>query len=89
MRRWVGQLCVTVAVLAGAATAAGARELETAAEIIAAHIREQGYSCKHALDAGTIVRARPNQQMWTLQCGDRSYRVRLTPGMGSQVQRRK
>lgn len=92
MRRWVGQLCVMVAVIAVAATAtdADARDLETEAEIIAAHIREQGYLCKQALHARhDRARSRPNQQVWTLNCGDRSYRVRLTPDMGSQVQRLK
>jgi hypothetical protein len=90
MRRWVGQLCVMVAVIAVAAnpTGAGARELETSAEIIAAHIREQGYPCKQALNAQRDrARSRPNQQVWTLHCADRRYRVRLTPDMGSRVQR--
>jgi hypothetical protein len=90
MQMRVGQIAVIVGLLVAASTArdAAGGQLETSAEIIAAHIRQQGYACRDALNARRDGgRSKPNEQVWLLNCGDRRYRVRLTPDMGSQVQR--
>ncbi len=79
--------------IAGASFATGAvpsaaEQRETAADIIAAHIRTQGYACDKALGAVRIRRAsRPDQAVWTLRCSNASYRVRLIPDMAAQVEK--
>ncbi|HZT48278.1 MAG TPA: hypothetical protein VFA64_09915 [Hyphomicrobiaceae bacterium] len=79
--------------IAGASFATGAvpsaaEQRETAADIIAAHIRTQGYACDKALGAVRIRRAsRPDQAVWTLRCSNASYRVRLIPNMAAQVEK--
>jgi len=79
--------------IAGASFATGAvpsaaEQRQTAADIIAAHIRTQGYACDKALGAVRIRRAsRPDQAVWTLRCSNASYRVRLIPNMAAQVEK--
>ncbi|KAB2912301.1 MAG: hypothetical protein F9K29_19800 [Hyphomicrobiaceae bacterium] len=80
--RWppalAGILCIS-------APAAGA--LENPADIIAAHIRQQGYACNDALQAIRSRRAsRPNQAAWILRCDNATYRVRLIPDMAAHVE---
>ena len=59
---------------------------EAPAEIIAAHIRRQGYACETALSAVRNREAsRPNEAVWTLRCDNGSYRVRLVPDMAAEV----
>ena len=55
-------------------------------EIIAAQIRDQGYSCDKALSA---ERERPESDdaVWILKCENATYRVRLIPDMAAKVER--
>jgi hypothetical protein len=59
---------------------------ETPKDIIAAHIRMQGFACENPVsaehDRGS---SRPNEAVWLLKCENRSYRVRLVPDMAANV----
>jgi hypothetical protein len=61
---------------------------ESPKEIIAAHIRSQGYECDAPQSAKRDLRAsRPGEAVWLLKCADASYRVRLIPDMAAVVER--
>jgi hypothetical protein len=83
----------TIAVLAAAATGVlgsplMAAEEERPAEIIAAHIRMQGYECEKPLGAQRNRRAsKPNEAAWTLRCSNAVYNVRLIPDMAAHVEK--
>jgi hypothetical protein len=73
--------------LACTALAAPASAQEKTAEIIAAHIRMQGYACDNALAAEHNVQAsRPNEAIWMLRCSNGTYRVRLVPDLAAHVE---
>jgi hypothetical protein len=60
---------------------------EVPAEIIAAHIRQQGYACEKALSAQRDQKeSKPDEPLWTLRCSNASYRVRLIPDMAARVE---
>jgi len=60
---------------------------ETPAQIIAAHVRQQGYGCDKALGAERDPQAsRPDEAVWTLRCNNATYRVRLVPDMAAKVE---
>jgi hypothetical protein len=64
----------------------GAAVAETPKEIIAAHIRMQGFACHKPVSAERDRAAsRPNEAVWLLKCKDYSYRVRLIPNMAADV----
>jgi hypothetical protein len=71
--------------LCGAATAALAQE--TPKDVIAAHVRLQGYKCdapKSATrDAGA---SRPGEAAWVIVCEDARYKVRLIPHMADVIE---
>jgi hypothetical protein len=81
------------AVLGAAATGAfgsvvAAAAQEKPAEIIAAHIRMQGYECVKPLGAQRNRRAsKPNETAWTLRCSNAVYNVRLIPDMAAHVEK--
>lgn len=61
---------------------------ESAASIIAAQIRKQGFACKtpkSATKEGQV--SRPDLPVWLLDCGDASYRVQLVPNMAAKVEK--
>ena len=59
---------------------------ETPKDIIAAHIRMQGFACDKPVSAEQDRgHSRPNEAVWLLKCEDRSYRVRLVPDMAADV----
>lgn len=59
----------------------------TAADIVAAHIRSQGYSCDAPQAAKRDPRAsRPDEPVWLLTCANARYRVRLVPDMAAAVE---
>jgi hypothetical protein len=63
-------------------------QTETPAEIIAAQIRKQGYTCGKAESAGRDVDAsKPNVLVWILNCDNARYRVRVIPNMADKVER--
>jgi hypothetical protein len=70
----------------GSVVAAAAQEKP--AEIIAAHIRMQGYECVKPLGAQRNRRAsKPNEAAWTLRCSNAVYNVRLIPDMAAHVEK--
>ena len=61
---------------------------EKPAEIIAAHIRTQGYECVKPLGAQRNRKAsKPNEAAWTLRCSNAVYNVRLIPDMAAHVEK--
>ena len=61
---------------------------ESPAEIIAAQIRQQGFSCGKAQAAQRDIDAsKPDEAVWVLHCDNASYRVRLIPDMAADVER--
>jgi hypothetical protein len=85
VRRCVVALTV---VLAGAVQTALAFEAETAAEVLAAHVREQGHPCEMPVNAVRDRRtSKPDEAAWTLRCANASYSVRLTADQRAHVER--
>ena len=54
--------------------------------VIAAHIRMQGFTCDKPVSAERMRgESRPNEAVWVLKCENRSYQVRLVPDMAAAV----
>ncbi len=63
---------------------------ETPVGIIAAHIRMQGYTCDEPRRAERDAQAsKPNETVWTLDCGNATYRVTLVPNMAARIEVKK
>jgi hypothetical protein len=76
--------CASAVLAVALATASVAKERP--ADIIAAHVRTQGYACETAQSARRDRRAsRPNETVWTLTCSNATYRVTLVPDMAARV----
>lgn len=61
---------------------------DSAASIIAAQIRKQGFACKTPKTATRENKpSRPDLPVWLLDCGDTSYRVQLVPNMAAKVEK--
>jgi hypothetical protein len=61
---------------------------ESAASIIAAQIRKQGFACEKPKSADRDPGvSRPDLPVWTLKCSNASYRVELVPNMAAKVER--
>lgn len=66
----------------------GASARESPAEIIAPHVRTQGYTCINAKSAHHVPEmSRPHEQVWILHCDNASYLVRLIPDLAAHVER--
>jgi len=77
-------MVAAVAVSAGSGLALALDEMPK--DIIAAHIRMQGFTCDKPISAERDAAAsRPNETVWHLKCEDHSYRVRLVPDMAADV----
>lgn len=90
MRKLIGHAISVLAVAATGAfpSAPAAAETEKPAEIIAAHIRTQGYPCDKPLSAQRNRKAsKPNEAAWTLRCSNAVYNVRLIPDMAAHVEK--
>jgi hypothetical protein len=86
MRKLMISSMATLAAGVGLAMPAAAQE--NPAEIIAAHIRMQGYECAKALSAERNRQAsKPNEAVWTLRCSNAVYNVRLIPDMAAHVEK--
>jgi hypothetical protein len=60
---------------------------EMPAEIIAAQIRDQGYTCDKALSAERDEKfSKPDEAAWILKCENATYRVRLIPDLAAKVE---
>jgi hypothetical protein len=77
-------LCTAAAAVA--LTGSPSRAQEKPAEVIAAHIRTQGYPCDKALSALRNRKAsRPNETVWLLRCSNGTYNVTLVPDLAAKV----
>jgi hypothetical protein len=84
-RLWGG---VGVAAVAAAAVCLSGAVLaqESPKDIIAAHIRMQGYACEKPISAERDQSlSMPNEAVWLLKCENHSYQVRLIPDMAAKV----
>ena len=60
---------------------------ETTAEMLADHIRRQGYRCDRPLSAvGDAARSKPDEAVWVLKCTDVTYRLTLIPDMAWKIE---
>lgn len=85
MRIYLLRVCWLAAFLSGAASPLCAQEPR---DVIAAHIRTQGYACDRPQSAKRDRSASiPGEQAWILTCDDGVYLVRLIPDMAAIVQR--
>ncbi len=74
--------------LDGPATAIAADDSEKPPEIIASHIRTQGYECDKPKSAVRDKKAsKPDEPVWTLECENATYRVREIPDQAAKVER--
>jgi hypothetical protein len=61
---------------------------ETAKELLAIQIRDQGQRCEKPVSAKRDAkRSKPDAAVWVLRCEHRSYRMTLSPDMAARVQR--
>lgn len=68
----------------GSALAQGS---ETPQDILAAHLRTQGYQCDAPKSARRDLKAsRPDGAVWIIACENARYRVRLVPDMADVVE---
>jgi hypothetical protein len=71
----------------GAAIAAGPSGGDTQ-NILAAQLRDQGYTCDQPQSAERDVQAStPDEAVWVVQCENDKYRMRLVPDMAAKVER--
>ncbi len=61
---------------------------ETPPEMLAAHIRRQGYRCDEPLSAvRDAERSKPDEAVWVLKCTNVTYRLTLIPDMAWKVEK--
>jgi hypothetical protein len=85
-RRLAADMAAALALTGLSALAGVAQDADTAAGMIAAQIRTQGYACADPVSATRDRQAsKPNMTVWFLRCGNASYRVLLVPDMAAQV----
>jgi hypothetical protein len=79
---------LTLAILAASLISPDLLARESPKNVIAAHIRAQGFPCAAPQSAVRQPRAsRPNGQVWVLKCKNAIYRVRLVPDMAAKIER--
>jgi uncharacterized protein (DUF1800 family) len=63
---------------------------ETPQDMLAAQIRSQGMSCDTPKSAVIDKRrSKPDHDVWTLACGNATYRVSRSPDMAAKIERLK
>jgi hypothetical protein len=71
----------------GTAIPAGPSGADTQ-NILAAQLRDQGYTCDQPQSAERDVQAStPDEAVWVVQCENAKYRMRLDPDMAAKVER--
>lgn len=86
MRRSSCVIFSVAAMMAADPAPLGARETPT--DVIAAHLRLQGYECDAPRSAKRDGRAsRPDEAVWIITCAQAKYRVRLVPNQATVVER--
>ena len=72
----------------GPADVFAADDSEKPPEIIASHIRTQGFECDKPKSAVRDKKAsKPDEPVWTLVCENATYRVREIPDQAAKVER--
>ncbi len=86
---YASALALFAAALPSAATTtANAGKAEQPPEIIAAHIRDQGFECQKPRRAvREHAESTPDEAVWLLECEGAKYRVRLVPDLAAKVER--
>lgn len=85
--RIVTKARIRIALLASMLAAPAAQSQEAPKDIIAAHLRLQGYQCDAPKSARRDAQAsRPDAQVWLIACENARYRVRLVPDMMDLVE---
>jgi hypothetical protein len=81
-----GRVLLSAGAVAGVLVGSPCLAQERPAEIIAAHIRTQGYACDKALSAQRNRKAsQPNETVWLLRCSNGIYNVTLVPDLAAKV----
>ncbi len=83
----MGRRDLIAAFLLAGGVAAAAQAQEAPKDVIAAHVRLQGYPC----DAPKTARrnpsaSRPDEAVWVLVCANARYRIRLVPDMADFIE---
>jgi hypothetical protein len=79
---------LTAALAAGASSGIAADPGEMSKDIIAVQVRKQGHTCDNPKSAQRDEKSsHPNETAWVLECGNATYRVRLTPDMGARIEK--
>ena len=85
---WILTASFPLIVVSSSNIANAADEAESPAEIVAAQIRSQGFTCKDPVKAKADPElSKPDEAVWLLDCKSESYRVRLIPDMAAKVER--
>ena len=81
---------VILSLVFSAVTAHHISAQETAKELLAIQIRDQGYRCDKPVSAKRDEKhSKADAPVWVLRCEHRSYRMRLAPDMAARVQQLK
>jgi hypothetical protein len=60
---------------------------ETSSDILAARVREQGFTCNKAQSSEREQsQSAPNETVWILKCENDTYRLRLVPDMAAKIE---
>ena len=72
----------------GAGAALAAAGTGNPMDILAAQLRDQGYTCDHPQSAEQDAKgSKPDEAVWIVQCEGAKYRMRLVPDMAAKVER--
>jgi hypothetical protein len=79
---------VALSLIIGATMTYQVAAQETAKELLAIQIRDQGKRCDTPVSAKRDTKhSKADVTVWVLRCETRSYRMTLTPDMAARVQR--
>ncbi len=83
----IGQIAALSLVINAAAIFEVAAQ-ETAKDLLAIQIRDQGQRCEKPVSAKRDAKhSKPDAAVWVLRCEHRSYRMTLSPDMAARIQR--
>jgi len=83
----IGQIAA-LALVFSATAVVGVGAQETAKELLAIQIRDQGQRCDTPVSAKRDAKhSKADVSVWVLRCEHRSYRMTLMPDMAARVQR--
>ena len=78
---------ILAALLGAAAHGTAAQAQDTPVGIIAAQLRDQGYTCSAPqTPVRDPILSTPDEQVWTIGCGNARYRIWLRPHFAARVE---